>query len=149
MHRRHDLEKKILSFLYKWLRPIRIGDIRKELEKDGWSAPHSTLNSIIKRFVADNFVKWEKYGPVVLTEKGKKVAAHQQRHFHLLVSFLLDSFAITLEEAQKESIALAGVISCNLIELINAKLNNPEKCKCNEVIPKVNACHKKEGLEVK
>ena len=64
MKRRMDLEEKLLDFLYTWIRPIRIGDLRKELEKEKISIPHSSINSIIRRLVEDKLVVWEKYGPI-------------------------------------------------------------------------------------
>ena len=140
MKRRVDLEEKLLDFLYSWMRPIRIGDLRKELEKDQISIPHSSINSIIKRLEDDGLVIWEKYGPISLTKDGQKKAAHKQRHFHLLVMFLMEKLHLPHSEAKEESYAISSVISCNLIQQINKELNNPQKCHCNEKIPQIKEC---------
>lgn len=140
MKRRIDLEEKLLDFLYSWLRPIRIGDLKKELEKEDIAIPHSSINSIIKRLVDDDFIIWQKYGPIALTKKGQKQAAHKQRHFHLLIMFFMKTLHLSHQEAKKESYAIASVISCNMINQISRELNNPQKCNCNETIPQVEEC---------
>ena len=140
MKRRMDLEEKLLDFLYTWIRPIRIGDLRKELEKEKISIPHSSINSIIRRLVEDELVVWEKYGPISLTKEGQKKAAHKQRHFHLLVMFLMEKLHLSHSEAKEESYAISSVISCNLIQQISKELNNPQKCHCNAKIPQIQEC---------
>lgn len=140
MKRRIDLEEKLLDFLYSWLRPIRIGDLKKELEKENTAIPHSSINSIIKRLVDDELITWQKYGPISLTQKGQQQAAHKQRHFHLLIMFFMNTLNLSHREAKKESYAIASVISCNMIDQISRELNNPQKCHCNESIPRVEEC---------
>lgn len=147
MKRREDLEIKVLEFLYKWYRPIRIGDLRKELLQEKMNIPHSSLNSIILRLDLEGFVTWEKYGSVKLTEEGQQKAAHQQRHFHLLVMFLMATLGLSHEDARKESYRISSLISCNLIEAMNQRLNNPEKCRCEATIPVVEGCAINETVE--
>jgi len=143
LRRNLELEQKILEFLYKWLRPIRIGDLKQELQKDGYSIPHSTLNSTIERLQERDFVKWKKYGPVALTEFGWESVAHKQRHFHLFSMYLSQTLGISHDQAQNESYKIAGILSCELIDKIAHILNEPEKCICNEVIPKIDECTSK------
>jgi len=147
MKRRIDLEEKMLGFLYHWLRPIRIGDLRNELKKDGTNIPHSSINSIIQRLVEDELVEWEKYGPIRLTDKGRQLAAPNLRHYHLVVMFLMEVLGLSHEEAKEESQRISSVISCSLIDKINKALKNPEKCHCNETIPKIIECSTKRTLE--
>ena len=129
-----------MEFLYTWLRPIRIGDLKKELEKENIAIPHSSINSIIKRLEQENLIEWKKYGPITLTEKGKKKVAHKQRHFHLLVMYFMDTLHLSHKNAMKESYSIASVISCNLINKIDKELNNPQICHCNESIPRLEEC---------
>ncbi|HUU89321.1 MAG TPA: iron dependent repressor, metal binding and dimerization domain protein [Candidatus Glassbacteria bacterium] len=147
MKRRDDLEIKVLEFLYKWFRPIRIGDLRKELLQEKINIPHSSLNSIVLRLEKEGFVSWEKYGAVKLTQEGQQKAAHQQRHFHLLVMFLMDTLGLSHEDARKESYRISSLISCNLIEAMNQRLNNPVKCQCDAAIPIVEGCAINESVE--
>ena len=138
--RRLDLEDEIQDFLYFWHRPIRIGDLRKELRKRKLEIPHSTLNSIIQRMEGESLVCWEKYGLVQLTELGKHKMTHKKRHYHLLVMFLMKTLNLSHEKAQKESHSLSAIISCDLINQINQVLNFPNTCLCNEEIPRVDDC---------
>lgn len=140
MKRNIDLEQKIIDFLHKWIRPIRIGDLRVELLKEQIAIPHSTLNSTIKRMQNEQIVHWEKYGPVSLTEEGQRVATHNQRHLHLVTMFLAKSLDLTHDEAQIESYRIAGILSCNLINKISQILNKPAKCICSATIPLVEDC---------
>ena len=64
-------EHKVLDFLFYWGRPIRVGDLVKELK-----IKHSTLNSVLHRLSDEGMIRWETYGPVSLTENGKEKAAH-------------------------------------------------------------------------
>jgi len=145
--RRDDLEIKVIEFLYKWFRPIRIGDLRKELLLEKINIPHSSLNSIVLRLEKEGSVTWEKYGAVKLTEMGQEKAAHQQRHFHLLVMFLMDTLGLTHNEARKECYRISSFISCNLIEAMNQRLNKPVKCQCDEAIPVVEGCAINDSVE--
>ncbi|MHA1125508.1 MAG: metal-dependent transcriptional regulator [Candidatus Heimdallarchaeota archaeon] len=147
MKRREDLEIKVLEFLYKWFRPIRIGDLRKELLQEEIAIPHSSLNSIVLRLEKEGYVSWEKYGSVKLTQEGQQKAAHQQRHIHLLVMFLIETLGLTHEDARKECYRISSFISCNLIEAMNQRLNNPVKCQCDAAIPEVGVCAINESLE--
>lgn len=140
MKRNISLERKILEFLHGWLRPIRVGDLKTELAKEGIDIPHSSLNSVIQRLEKEGLLTWEKYGPVALTEKGKKEAAHNQRHFHLFAMFLVQTLDISIEQAKKESYQISGALSCDLIDSINDALNNPEICVCSDSIPQIAEC---------
>ncbi|MFW9923162.1 MAG: metal-dependent transcriptional regulator [Candidatus Thorarchaeota archaeon] len=140
MKRRIDIEEHILEFLYKWHRAIRIGDMIKELKKEGLDIPHSSINSVIQRLEDDELVQWEKYSTVSLTEKGLKKVAHKLRHSHLLVMFLMKTLNLPHEIALKESYSLSNAISCDLIERINKELEFPSKCYCNEFIPQIDNC---------
>ena len=143
LKRRLDLEETLLEFLFKWQRPIRIGDMRKELEKLGTKIAHSSLNSMIERLEAEGLVVWEKYGTVEITKAGENKIAHKMRHLHLLTMFLMKTLDISHDAAREESINLSRAISCRLIEKISHFLNNPKRCWCNEQIPFIDECQVK------
>jgi Mn-dependent DtxR family transcriptional regulator len=140
MYRNNDLETAILNFLFEWVRPIRVGELRRQLAERDIEVPHSTLNSVIKRMEEEGLLSWKKYGPVSLTDKGYKSASHTKRHFHLISMFLVKTLDISLQKAKEESYSICGILSCELIENINQKLNEPETCICKKQIPVVNDC---------
>lgn len=113
-----EKENLILDFLLYWNRPIRAGDLVKELD-----IKHSTLNSVLHRLSDQELVDWQSYGPVQLTEKGIEQATHLSNHHFIVEKFLKESLNLTPEQAHMEAIHLAGAISCNLIEAICKKLN--------------------------
>lgn len=128
-------ENEILSFLYEWNRPIRAGDLSKET-----NTPHSTVNSILDRLAKKGVVNWEKYRLVSLTVRGKSYLNHLARHRHLFAFFLTITLEIPIDLAhQYVNNIPSGNISCELIKMINKKLDSPSECECGETIPGVKA----------
>ncbi len=133
-------EKRLLRFLFDWIRPIRPGDIKKELD-----IKHSTLNSQLEVLQEKKLVAWKKYGPASLTEEGKKVAAHHVRHAVLMEYFLIQVLELQKNVAHEESIKLAPLVSCRLTEAIDEFLDNPEHSPCCGQIPQIKiSCISKE-----
>ena len=135
-----ETDKEVLQFLLEWIRPIRIGDLKKQLDK-----PHSTVNSIIKRLKDNDLVSWMRYGPVELTQKGRRVASHFSRHHRILELFLVDTLGLTVEEAHIESEIMSVNLTCNLVTKIGEYLTKkygaiPKNCPCGEPIPEDNFC---------
>ncbi|MFW9875012.1 MAG: hypothetical protein ACFFG0_18040 [Candidatus Thorarchaeota archaeon] len=60
-----DLDFRVIKFLFKSQKSMKIGEIRKEFD-----LPHSTLGSCIKRLKNRNFVDYEPYHEVNLTKNG-------------------------------------------------------------------------------
>ena len=126
-------EIEILTFLYEWNRPIRAGDLSKEI-----NTPHSTVNSILGRLTKKGVVNWEKYRLVSLTGKGRSYLNHITRHRHLFAFFLTRTLEIPIDLAhQYVNNIPSGNISCELIKMINKKLNNPNECECGKIIPEL------------
>ena len=111
-----EKEIKILDFLFYWGRPIKAGEIVKELK-----LKHSTLNSVLKRLTKQQLIKWEKYGAVHLTEVGTSKAAHLTNHHFIIEKFLKETLDISDDFAHKEALNLSRLISCELIEKICEK----------------------------
>lgn len=111
-------ENQVLEFLFYWKRAIRPGDLKKEL-----GIKHTTLNSILARLEEKNIIVWEKYGPVSLTDAGRKSASHLTNHHLIIEQYLKKTLKITDRVAHQEALQLAGTFSCRLIEAICAKLD--------------------------
>ena len=124
-----DTEKQVMLFLYRWFRPIRIGDLKTHLKMK-----HSTLNSIIRRLQEQGLVSWVKYGPVELTDAGKKAVAHFDKHAHVIASFLQVTLEVDNEWAKAQSFAMAQNSSCELINMIISKLGLSECRVCGQSI---------------
>ncbi|MFX1511599.1 MAG: metal-dependent transcriptional regulator [Promethearchaeota archaeon] len=122
-------EIEIIQFLYEWVRPIRIGDLKNYLNK-----PHSSLNSIIRRLERNKIVTWKKYGPVELTNKGKEKGAHFSRHHALMEILLVEGLQMNAKDAHEESLEHASFLSCRVIDLI-AQQYEFVKAACGMEIP--------------
>ena len=114
-------ENQVLDFLFFWRRPIRVGDLKTHL-----IIKHSTLNSVLKRLESQNFVKWEKYGPVELTNEGMEHAAHLSNHHFIIEKFFKQILSLPEEDAHNEAIHLAGAFSCQIIGAMCEKLGITE-----------------------
>ena len=126
-------ENKILTFLYEWERPIRAGDLSMEMK-----IPHSTINSILDRLTKKGVVNWEKYRLISLTDRGKAHLHHLSRHRHLFAFFLTRTLEIPIDHAHHYvNNIFSGNISCELIKMMNKKLNNPNECECGKNIPEL------------
>jgi len=127
-------EKMILDFLYRWMRPIRAGDLKKELE-----IKHTTLNSQLEILEKKKLIEWKRYGTISLTEQGTEYAAHLARHHRLLESFFVETLSMSVNDAHEISSQLTPVVSCKLIIYIIEKLGEKEKCPCGFNIPKTSS----------
>lgn len=125
-------EKIILDFLYRWIRPIRVGDLKNYL-----NVKHSTLNSQLQNLEEKHLIKWKRYGSVELTEKGKKYSSHLTRHHRILELFLVETLAISVLEAHKISTEITPVASCKFIHYIVQKFGEHDKCPCGNEIPQI------------
>lgn len=128
-------ENKVLEFIYRWFRPIRTGDLSKEMD-----IKHTTLNSQLKALEDKKFIKWDRYGSVVLTPKGMDKAKHLNRHHGILETFMIEILGMEKNKAQLETLSLAPVVSCNFINLIGDKFNLPTRCACGNEIPTEKEC---------
>ena len=128
-------EKKILEFVYRWLRPIRVGDLSKEM-----NIKHTTLNSQLESLEKKRLIQWNRYGPVKLTSKGEEKAKHINRHHGIIETFLIEILGMDIEKAQNETLVLAPVVSCNFVNALGEKFNLPTKCACGNPIPTIEEC---------
>ena len=119
----------VLTFLYEWTRPIRVGDI-----KNRTNMPHSTLNSVIKRLMKKELVKWDRYGLVELLPAGKKIAAHELKHHVILENFFMKFLGMPKEQAHVDAMQTAGCLSCEAIERMKAMVEDEEKAPCGTKI---------------
>ena len=129
-----DLDYKVLRMLYKH-GALKVGAISKKIEM-----PHSTIGSCIKRLENKGYVSYERYKPVVSTEKGKDVAMELIRHARLLEMLLINEFKIKAEDAHAECEKFNLLFSCDVINKICERYGHPTKCPCGEEILSPSCC---------
>lgn len=135
------LESQILRVLRDWLRPIRSGDITRELnKKTNSNLRSSSVNSALERLEKKGYVKWERYGLVELTDFGKKEAIALTRHHRLLEVLLVKELGLSKEQAHKEADSIFPPLTCDTINLICQKYEHPNKCPCGHIIEHSDNC---------
>ena len=130
-----DLDYKVVKFLFKADKPLKVGEIANNLK-----LPHSTLGSCIKRLEDEKYVKYDRYKPVYLSEKGKDLAIELIRHTQLLEVLLYEALGLSIEVAHSESEKFNLLFSCETINKICEKYNHPKICPCGEVILSTPEC---------
>lgn len=128
-------EKKILEFIYRWFRPIRAGDLSKEM-----NIKHTTLNSQLEALEKKSLIEWNRYGPIELTTLGKERAKHINRHHGIIETFLIEILGMEPRNAHIETLTLAPVVSCNFVNSIGDKFKLPDICACGNPIPTAEEC---------
>ncbi len=131
-----DLDYKVLKTLFRSETPIKVGDLSKLLK-----FPHSTIGSCVKRLEEKKQVIYNRYKPVLLTEKGKNLAIELIRHSRLLEMLLINELDLDKEIAHEESEKFNLLFSCETINKICQKYNHPTECPCGESILSSQRCN--------
>lgn len=134
-----DLDYKVIKFIFRSKEPIKVGKISNELK-----LPHSTIGSSVKRLECEGYVIYDRYKPVILSEKGKDCAIELIRHSRLLECLLINAIGLDKKIAHEESEKFNLPLSCETINKISEKYGHPEECPCGETILNSQECYMKE-----
>ncbi|TET60281.1 MAG: metal-dependent transcriptional regulator [Promethearchaeota archaeon] len=129
-----DIDYEVLRKLYK-NNSLKVGALAKKLKY-----PHSTVGSCIKRLENQGYVIYERYKPVVLSEKGRDFTIELKRHAHLLEMLLINELEIRPEDAHSECEKINLRFSCNVINKICERYGHPKSCPCGEEILNSSGC---------
>ncbi|RMG31068.1 MAG: metal-dependent transcriptional regulator [Methanobacteriota archaeon] len=138
-----DKEAKVLIFLLEWGRPVRVGEMKRYLE-----FPHSTLNSIVKRLEGKGYVDWEEYSNVSLTDLGEKTAIHLLKHHNIMHHYLVNTLGIKDQIAHEDSLKVAGIISCEVIEAMKKSNESCDLDVCKVILKDAVPFVNKDELEI-
>lgn len=130
-----DIDYEVLRKLYK-NKALKVGTLAKKL-----NYPHSTVGSCIKRLENQGYVIYERYKPVILSEKGKDLTIELKRHAHLLEMLLINELEMKQEDAHAESEKINLRFSCDVINKICERYGHPKKCTCGERILSSSDCY--------
>jgi DtxR family Mn-dependent transcriptional regulator len=131
-----NLDYKILKFLQRYGKPIKIGSIAKKL-----NIPHSTAGSSISRLKNEKLIHYKPYHHVTLTQKGREKSLELIRHSQLFEVLLFNELDISADDAHKESERINFLFSCETINKICEKYNHPNRCPCGNPILQSKSCH--------
>ena len=119
----------------------RVSDIAKELD-----ITYPSVSEMLKKLSDMNFVKYEKYGNIILTKKGKKIASSVEERHNLWVSFLV-SIGIEESKAKRDACKLEHDVSGKSMKILGNFLNYILKSEEGEKILKnfLKFNHKRKG----
>ncbi|MCE7734250.1 MAG: winged helix-turn-helix transcriptional regulator [Candidatus Heimdallarchaeota archaeon] len=120
-----DKDRSIIIYIYELGELAKPGDIAKRL-----GLPHSTINSVIKRLVNKKLVNWKEYAHVGLTPLANKMAAHHLKHHIIIHHYFEHELDLSSEDAHKEGLRIAGVISCKTVLQMEAKIPDCDLTPC-------------------
>ncbi|UCD01197.1 MAG: metal-dependent transcriptional regulator [Promethearchaeota archaeon] len=129
-----DIDYKVLRILHR-NDPLKVGSIAKKI-----GLPHSTVGSCIKRLENNGYVVYQRYNPVILTDKGTDLAIELNRHAHLLEMLLINELEIEANDAHAECEKFNLLFSCNVIKKICERYKHPKECSCGEEISNSSDC---------
>jgi len=130
-----DLDYKVLKTLYHF-NGLKVGAIAKKLR-----VPHSTIGSCIKRLESRGYVIYERYNPVILSNKGRELAIELTRHARLLEILLINEFSMIPNVAHSECEKFNLLFSCEVINKICEKYGHPIECPCGDTILNSSKCY--------
>lgn len=136
------LDYTVLKYLFESKKPLKIGDIKK-----GVKIPHSTLGSCVERLEKQDFVEYEPYYEVELTDKGEEMAKELLRHQHLIETLFYKELGLNKKLAHKESQKFNLLLSCKTINKICEIYGHPKKCPCGAEILDSKNCYCLERAE--
>lgn len=106
----------------------RISDIARRLD----IAP-SSVNEVVNKLVDLKLVEQEKYGPVILTAKGKKYAKKVSCRHKIIKNFLINILNVDEEIAEKDACMMEHVVSFVTMEKLVDFLINTEDIDLDDV----------------
>ncbi|MHA2030854.1 MAG: metal-dependent transcriptional regulator [Candidatus Kariarchaeaceae archaeon] len=102
--------------------------------------PQSTVATAVNRLVKRGLVTHSKGLPIMTTEDGREVAKEKLRHHRLLEVLFSRTLGLSPDDAHNESVKLMLLTSCNLVNIISQRFNDPKTCPCGLDIPEADLC---------
>lgn len=93
----------------------------------------SSTTEAMQRLAKDNFINYERYGKIELTEKGKKVATKINDAYRILAHFL-ELLGIPKDTAHEDACSMEHAISTNTIDIIAKFVDFIEKDPVNSAL---------------
>lgn len=99
---------------------VAVGDLAASL-----AVTSGTVTSMLKKLAAEKLVRYERYGGVALTAKGRRIALAVLRRHRLVETFLVATLGMDWGEVHEEAERLEHALSDRLLERLDRFLGNP------------------------
>ncbi len=103
--------------------PVKTSELVKNLQLS-----KSTVTQRIQDLQKKGWVKQEKYGPIILTPKGKKIADNLTYKHRIIELFLTKTLGMSEKEVHEEAHKLEHAISNKVVQHLAKFLDNPTHC---------------------
>lgn len=126
-------EENYLKALYHLINEndeVSVNDLSRQL-----NIKMPSVNSMIKKFAEKNWVKYESYKPIKLTESGKKEASLIVRKHRLTEMFLVEKMGFGWENVHEIAEQLEHIHSDEFFDKMDEILNYPKMDPHGEPIP--------------
>lgn len=111
--------------------PVKTSQIVESLQLS-----KSTVTQRLQELKKKGWVSQEKYGPVILTPLGKKIADNTTYKHRIIELFLCKILNMSDSEVHDEAHRLEHACSHKVIEKMETLLNNPSHCPHGSKLPK-------------
>jgi DtxR family Mn-dependent transcriptional regulator len=95
----------------------------------------ATANDMLKRLKEKKMIKYEKYGKISLSDKGRMLATEVLRKHRLWETFLYEKLEFTWDEVHEVAEQLEHIQSHKLVDKLDKFLNYPQFDPHGDVIP--------------
>ncbi|WP_029145339.1 metal-dependent transcriptional regulator [Microbacterium luticocti] len=95
----------------------------------------SSVTEMVQKLAAQGLVTHRPYGPIALTDDGRRRAAGIIRRHRLIETWLVEEFGYAWDEVHDEAEVLEHAISDRLLEGIDARLGHPRIDPHGDAIP--------------
>lgn len=95
----------------------------------------SSVTEMVKKLAAADLVTHRPYGPVSLTDAGRKRATEMIRRHRLIETWLVQEFDYGWDEIHEEAEVLEHAISARMLDKIDALLGHPKYDPHGDAIP--------------
>jgi DtxR family transcriptional regulator, Mn-dependent transcriptional regulator len=95
----------------------------------------ATANDMLKRLKEKKLIRYEKYGKISFSERGKKLATEVMRKHRLWETFLYEKLEFTWDEVHEVAEQLEHIQSDKLVDKLDKFLNYPKFDPHGDVIP--------------
>lgn len=102
---------------------------------DALDVTPATVNNMLKKLKEKNFVSYERYGKISLTDVGKSIAVNVVRKHRLWETFLYDKLNFSWDEVHEVAEQLEHIQSAKLVEQLEKFLGYPEVDPHGDPIP--------------
>ena len=103
--------------LSKFNKAIRTSDIAEKL-----GITRASVSRMMSELKSSGLIKKEKYGSVILTESGYKLAVQIKNKHDLIITFLVDVLGVDLEIANQDACKMEHDVSSETAERLNNQI---------------------------